>query len=382
MSRRQPAETTNIYAKSAVKCFRSYWGSSGIKKVILESLCPIIYLSSLPMLLAAAAAGLGKTRSANGGAQDSQNSNQQKAKKPKKEKDGERSAAAKLAPQSSQGQTGNDTSAPPSAYSSTDKGKAADRLDCVEKLAVQLDARLRVVESASLFALLPSEHHVSVKTREALAAYMEKAKAHPADHGQGAPEQVVAAAALRSLADCDPQVENDELKVKFTSFKKLALMALMSPEDLSAWAPQAYCAEAYAREGAAKKTKLSLTLRGWIEVNASLEVETKTVATMAAAVQKFHAEGAEAQVKKDALKAFLAVSPLSPLQVGFKPQLGEGSTLMEVQYLTQVALLTAVAGVECKAGKAPLGDAAYKVSRRRGKRGGRKADVVMIDGDL
>ena len=52
---------------------------------------------------------------------------------------------------------------------------------------------------------------------------------------------------------------------------------------------------------------------------------------------------------------------------------------MEAQYLTQVALLTA--GADCKPGKAPVGDAAYKVSRRRGKRGGKKEkdDVVMID---
>ena len=280
--------------------------------------------------------------------------------------------AASSAPALPQGppaqKTGNDGSQAHSDGGNIGKGLAL-RMDCVEKLAVQLDSRLRVVESSSLFVLLPKSHPVAEQTLGAVTAYIAAAKASPKEHGQGAPEQVVAKAAIQSIVEMDPP-DDPELKLKFVSFSKLALMARIAPEEVCMWVPQAYCAEAYARPGAQKKTKLSLMMRGWVECGANLEAEIDTVKKMEAAVVEYTKEGASPEHKLAAASAFNLLSPMTPLQLSSSHS--AGATLVDVQYLTQVVLMAL--GAEHRAGKAPPGDAALKANRTRGKRGGKKEE--------
>ena len=112
-------------------------------------------------------------------------------------------------------------------------------------------------------------------------------------------------------------------------------MAKLAPEEVCMWVPQAYCAAAFARPGSVPKTKLSLTMRGWLECSNSIAEETQTVQKLEKAAVEFLKEDAGEAQKRMAKEEFCKHCPLTPLHL---TTLGKG-TLVEVQYLTEALLL-------------------------------------------
>ena len=271
----------------------------------------------------------------------------------------------------------NDDAAPPPAPMDLTAGEA-DEVEAeahqasgggrVARLAVQLEHRMRTVECLSAFVLLPEESTVGAGMKKALDAY------HAAEDKTdlGGPMVQAALALLEGLAAAEPAEGGDRaVAVRLLAIRRLHAMANMGTQGaLSQWLPLCTCAMSFKRAGKPQSFKVSFHAIGSIEVSRAEAEEREVTAKMQAIASALEGDEVSNETVAKAELEFQQLSPLTPLEIDFKPRHAD-SRLIQVQSLL-VSALVAV-GATYKPGRAPQGATAYQLDgrKKRGSRGGK-----------